>query len=281
MGQLAFLGPAGTFGEVAALSFAPEAEHVPLHSHGAVITAIAEGRYERGVVAIENSLDGSVPETLDGLIREPRVFIAAETALPIRHSLIAAEGTSLADIRVIYSHPVALGQCRRFLERELPDIDAEAALSTAAAVQEAVAHPGTAAIGTKRAAHLYGGSILRSDVQDDASNTTRFVLLAREDAERTGDDKTSILFSTADKPGALVDVLQEFARRGINLTKIESRPSKESLGEYVFLVDLEGHRTDELVRQALEGVQPHTQHLRVFGSYRRFRAGQSKNGKRS
>ena len=271
MTRTAFLGPPGTFGEIVALRLAPEDDRIPLSSHAAVIAAVADGSCDQGVAAIENSLDGSVPETLDALIRETSISICAETAIAVNHCLIARKGTALADIRVVYSHPQALGQCRRFLERELPGAAAEASLSTAAAVREALERPGGAALATARAAELYGGAVLRENVQDEASNTTRFVLLARQDAARTGDDKTSIVFSTVDRPGALVAALQQFAERGINLTKIESRPSRESLGAYVFLVDLEGHRTDQIVQEALEGMRPHIQTVRIFGSYPRFR----------
>ncbi len=270
MARLAFLGPAGTFGEEAALRLDPEAELVPLVSHSAIVAAVAAGEYERGVAAIENSLEGSVPETLDALIRERPVAIRGEIAIPIRHFLLAPAMGAPPEVRVICSHPQAFGQCRRFLERNYPKAQVEAALSTAAAVQEMLRRTDAVAIGTERAARLYGARVVSSDIQDDASNTTRFVLLARSDAERTGEDKTSLVFTTADRPGALVDALREFASRGINLTKIESRPSKERLGVYVFLVDVEGHRTDPVVAEALEGLRLHTE-VRVFGSYPRFR----------
>ncbi len=224
------------------------------------------------MAAIENSLEGSVPETLDALIREPRVAICAEIAIPIRHCLLAAQGAGVQGIEVIYSHPQALAQCRRYLDAHLPGAAAEASLSTANAVREMLARPRSAAIGTERAAALYGAEVLARDIQDDPSNTTRFVLLARADAPPTGDDKTSVVFQTVDRPGALVDVLREFAERRINLTKIESRPSKESLGTYVFLVDIEGHRTDALVAEALERARAHTERLHIFGSYPRYRA---------
>ncbi len=271
MVRFAYLGPPGTFGEEAALRLEPEATLVAQNSHTNVVAAVARGDCERGVAAIENSLDGSVPETLDALIRERVVAIRAEIALPIRHCLIAPASAEPPDLSVIYSHPQALGQCRRYIESHHPGVQAEAALSTAAAVQEALRHRGAAAIGTERAARLYGARVLARDIQDDASNTTRFVLLAPTDAEPTGDDKTSLLFSTQDRPGALVEALREFARRRINLTKIESRPSKERLGVYVFLVDLVGHRTDALVAEALAGLRRHTDDIHVFGSYPRDR----------
>ncbi len=268
---VAFLGPPGTFGEVAALRLRPEAELRPFATHTAVVAAVAEGQCDEGVAAIENSLEGSVPETLDALIRETRVAIRAEIAMPIRHCLLVAQGAGASGIEVIYSHPQALAQCRRYLDAHVPAAAAEASLSTANAVREMLARPRSAAIGTERAAALYGAAVLARDIQDDPSNTTRFVLLARADAPPTGDDKTSVVFQTVDRPGALVDVLREFAERRINLTKIESRPSKESLGTYVFLVDIEGHRTDTLVAEALERARAHTERLHIFGSYPRYR----------
>ncbi|HWO93143.1 MAG TPA: prephenate dehydratase [Dehalococcoidia bacterium] len=269
MPRLAFLGPPGTFGEIAALRLYPDDELVACTSHAAVAKAVAEGRAERGVVAIENSLEGSVPETLDALISEAGLSICAETALPIRHALLGHKGARGEEVRVIYSHPQALGQCRRFLERTYPDVPAEAALSTAAAIQEMLDHPGAAAIGNERAAALYGAAVLQRDIQDDPSNTTRFVVLSTADAPPSGDDKTSLVFSTADRPGALVAVLRAFAERSINLTKIESRPAKERLGVYVFLVDVEGHRLEGPVAEAIEDARRHTEYLRILGSYRR------------
>ena len=271
MAKLAYLGPPGTFGEEAALRFAPGAELVAFPSHSAVIGAVASGACDRGVAAIENSLEGSVPETLDSLIGEKTVSLCAETALPIRHYLLGREDTRSAGVEVIFSHPQALGQCRRFIQKHYPDAQVEAALSTAFAVKEMLEQPGAAAIGTERAALLYGASILARDIQDDNSNTTRFVLVAARDADPTGDDKTSLAFSTRDESGALVRALEEFATRGINLTKIESRPAKERLGVYVFLVDVEGHRTDPPVAEALEHLKRDTVELRVFGSYPRYR----------
>jgi prephenate dehydratase len=274
--RLAYLGPPGTFGEEAALSLEPSADLVPHPSHSAVVAAVAARDCELGVAAIENSLEGSVPETLDALIANQRVAIRAELAIPIRHCLLVAPDAGV-DVEVIYSHPQALGQCRRFIESRFPTAVAEAALSTASAVQEMLKRPRAAAIGTERAATLYGARVLERDIQDDASNTTRFVVLGTEDAAPTGDDKTSMFFSTPDKPGALVRALQEFAARGINLTKIESRPAKERLGVYVFLVDVEGHRTDALVAEALDDLRAQTVGLRIFGSYPVYRGMQKRS----
>lgn len=224
-------------------------------------------------MAIENSIEGSVTDTLDLLIHESKVLIKEELVLPIEHQLLARPGTEASDVKVLFSHPQALGQCRNFIERCFPKVDIVAALSNAAAVEEMMAssHP-AAAIGTARAAELYGAQTLARAIQDRASNVTRFVVLATTDHAATGFDKTSLCFSFAeDRPGVLSEVLQEFAQRNINLTKLESRPSKESLGRYIFLVDLEGHREEPQVAEALDRVRQKTALFKVFGSYPRYR----------
>jgi prephenate dehydratase len=173
---------------------------------------------------------------------------------------------------VIFSHPQALAQCRRFLERCFPQAEMVAALSTAAAVDQMISSSTrAAAIGTQRAAQLYGAQTLARNIQDHSPNVTRFVVLSRNDHPPTGRDKTSLCFSfDDDRPGLLYDVLKEFADCNINLAKIESRPSKESLGKYIFLVDLEGHRQDPSISQVLEKVQAKTSLCKVFGSYPRY-----------
>lgn len=271
--RLAYLGPPGTFTEEAALLYDQTAQLTPFPSIAAVATAVASGMAEEGVVAIENSIEGSVNDTLDLLIHESKVFIRKELVLPIEHHLLAKPGTEVSDVKVIFSHPQPLGQCRRFIERCFPKAQVVAALSTSAAVEEMMAssHPG-AAIGTARAAELYGADILAREIQDQASNVTRFVVLAPTDHPLTGFDKTSLCFSFAeDRPGALSEVLREFAERNINLAKLESRPSKESLGRYFFLLDLEGHREEPLISEALERVREKTALLKIFGSYPRYK----------
>ncbi|HEY8490956.1 MAG TPA: prephenate dehydratase [Dehalococcoidia bacterium] len=271
--RLAYLGPPGTFAEEAALRYDPEAQLLPFASFSAVATAVDSGMADEGVVAIENSLEGSVPETLDILIHESHLRIRRELVLPVEHCLLVSPGTDADRIEVIYSHPQALGQCRRFLERCFPKARVEAALSTAAAVQDLAKDGRAAAIGTRRAAELYGAEVLASGIQDQRANETRFVVLAPEDHPPTGRDKTSLALSFSeaqDRPGALVGVLKEFSDRDINLTKVESRPSKESLGKYIFLVDLEGHRQDPTVAAALEAVRAKASLFKIFGSYPRW-----------
>ncbi len=273
--RVAYLGPPGTFTEAAALQYAPDSRLLPFPTVAAVASAVDSGTAEEGVVAIENSLEGSVTDTLDLLIHESSLFIRQELVLPIEHCLLVRPGTQSAAIRAVYSHPQALGQCREFLERCYPNAQVVAALSTAAAVEELMSSgDDAAAIGNRRAAELYRMEILASDIQDTGyPNLTRFVVLAHTDHPPTGDDKTSLCFSfDDDRPGLLYGVMGEFARRNINMAKVESRPTRQSLGRYIFLIDLVGHREDAQVREVLEALRAQVSMLKVFGSYPRYRA---------
>ncbi len=273
---IAYLGPPGTFSEEAAIAYGgPDAEHLPLASIPAVVTAVETGAATVGVLPIENVLEGSVPATLDLLIHETELRIAGETVIPIRQYLVARVGIGLPQVKVLYGHPQSLGQCRRFVERCLPGVATVASLSNSAAPAEALADERpAAAISTLRAAELTGAHILARDIQDRSGNVTRFIALGREDAPPTGDDKTSLCFgfTERDRPGSLVEVLAEFAREQINMTKIESRPSKAILGEYIFLVDINGHRLDPQVAAVLDRVRARTGLFKVFGSYPCYRA---------
>jgi prephenate dehydratase len=271
--RLAFLGPAGTYSEQAALLHDPAAQLVPMASISAVVYAVDSGMADEGVVPIENSLEGGVVETQDLLVHETDLRIRRELVIPIEHCLIVRPGTTAADIQVIYSHPQALGQTRRFIERCFPKAQVEAALSTSGAVQEAVTRGDAAGISSRRAAEVFGGEILAAGIQDFDNNVTRFVVLAREDAPPTGADRTSIAFSfEQDRAGSLVEVLQQFASREINLSRIESRPTREALGKYTFLVDLDVHRSEPRAADALEAVAELASELKVFGSYPRWQA---------
>lgn len=271
MTRLAFLGPAGTFTEEAALRYQPNAQLLPFASEGAVVAAVEAGEAGEGVLAIENSLEGTVTRTIDALIHESQLSIAAEIVLPIEHCLIVRPGTNAGDIAAIHAHPQALSQCHKFIERSFPRARQEAALSNAAAVEEIMREANGAAIAGARAADLYGATVLERGIGDSPRNKTRFIVLRASDAAPTGRDKTSIAFTVAhDQPGTLVEVLHEFADRQINLTKIESRPSREQLGVYIFLIDLEGHRSEGPVAAALDAVQGKTIFFRVLGSYPRW-----------
>ena len=270
--RIAYLGPMGTFTEEAAIRYDPEGELESFPTVAAVALAVNSGMAEEGVVPIENSLEGSVTATLDLLIHEERLHINRELVLPIEHCLLVAPGIRTGDIEVIYSHPQSLGQCRDFLERCFPKARLESSLSNAAAADTvAEGTLGAAAIAPRRNAELRGLEVLARGVQDSDLNVTRFVVLAEEDSGPTGDDKTSLCFSFADdKAGLLYEALREFAERDINLAKIESRPAKHNLGEYVFLIDCEGHREGADVKEAIERVRTHTSMLRIFGSYPRW-----------
>ena len=271
--RVAYLGPEGTFGEEAAMRFAPDAERLPFPSHAAVASAVESGMADVGVVAIENSINGSVAETLDILIHETDLQIQAELVLPVVHNLVVKPGTSADAVKVIFSHPQALGQCRKFIERCFPKAQLEAALSTTEAVQLALRRDGDgAAIATLRAAELYGAEVLAQEIQDAANNVTRFLVLGYGSPPPSGRDRTSIAFTFAeDRPGALAGVLNEFASHGVNCTKIESRPTREVFGEYVFLIDFEGHKDDPETAELLEKVRRHCAMLKVFGSYPRWK----------
>jgi len=272
--RLAVLGPPGTFSEEAALEYDPQAELISMASITAVAAAVEAGIADEGIVPIENSLEGSVPETLDVLVHSPQpLAVRSELVLAIAHNLLVKPGQKADRVKVVFSHPQALAQCRGFIERYFPKATVAAALSTTAAVEEMMARDDAAAIGNRRAAELYGVEILAQSIQDRSPNLTRFVVLAAQDHPPTGDDKTSLAltFAVEDRPGLLVAALEEFSRQSINLSKIESRPSKERLGTYIFLVDVDGHRSDGLLAKALDRVREKCSFFRVLGSYPRYR----------
>jgi prephenate dehydratase len=290
--RVGYLGPEGTFSEEALLSSAlPDSvTPVSLATIYDTVMAVRQGTVQWGVVPIENSLDGSVTVTLDLLADEhDDLRIVGDVLLAVRHSLIAAQAQALSEIDTIISHPQVPGQCTRFLREELTHAQVLPASSTAEAVRLVAAErrPGQAALGTRLAAEIYGATVLREGVQDRDDNRTRFVWLARVDQNQNphapkdlptpplrpspagGGWKTSVVFwgSGADSPGWLVRGLDEFARRGINLTKIESRPRRAGLGHYMFFIDLEGSLREELVAQALAGLRAVCEEVRVLGSY--------------
>lgn len=270
--RLAYLGPPGTFSEQAALTYDPSLDPRPTPSITAATRAVVKGDADQVIVPIENSLEGSVTETLDLLIHELDLCISREVVLWIRHCLIASPDMTEDGVRRVYSHPQALAQCRDFLARELPHAEPVAAISTAHAVEAIMGRRDAVAIAPRRAAEIHGATVLREGIEDDSRNRTRFVVLGHKDAAPTGDDKTSIVLHLADRPGALAGALQCFARASINLTKIESRPAREELGVYVFLLDFAGHRTDPKVVAVLDQVRCESTKLKVLGSYPRFQA---------
>ena len=273
MPRIAFLGPPGTFGEEALLTQddLAVAEHVPMRSMLDVLEATESGQVDVGFVALENSIEGPVTPVLDHLIFEGDLLIQREVVLRVNQNLIALPGTSLAEVRRVVSIPPALEQCRHFFARELPDAELVASNSTAEAVRYiAEDRPdGTAAIGTALAAKLYGLEILASDVEDHPDNSTRFVLVGREGIPApTGHDVTSIIcFQRQDKPGNLHLISAQFAAREINLTKFESRPTKRGLGDYCFVIDLDGHIADEVVADCLRNLHAELGSIKFLGSY--------------
>jgi prephenate dehydratase len=282
--RVGFLGPAGTFTEEALLaSAAADAiEPVAQASIHETVAALRRGGVRWAIVPLENSLDGSVSVTLDLLAEQSgEVEIVGEALLRVRHSLIAPQAIELAQINSVLTHPQVPGQCERFLRAELAHANILPASSTAEAVRAVVdqGQRGQAAIGTALAANIYGGTIVRADVEDREDNETRFAWLARSGeatapplAQTKADAqcKTSLVFwgRGAESPGWLVRCLDEFARREINLTKIESRPRRERLGRYMFFADLTGSAVDAPVAEAIEGVRALCEHVGVLGTYR-------------
>ena len=273
--RVAFLGPEGTFSEEALLA-SPDAaqfEPVPEPTVYECVMAVHAKEVERAIVPIENSLEGSVNATLDALVFETdEVTIIGETVHPIQHCLIAGQPLALEQIQRVVSHPQANAQCARFIRTRLPNAQVTSANSTADAVRiVADSDEPWAALGNRLTAELYGCQILKAGVEDVAENETRFVWLAREPpAEQRQSDswKTSIVFwGLPDSPGALLSVLQAFAERDVNLSKIESRPLKQRLGRYIFFADLEGEQSDATVLDALDAVRAKVDTLRVLGSY--------------
>lgn len=272
--RTAFLGPRGTFAEEALLgqTSVKEKDLVSYPTVKDVIYAVDKGRVSRGIVPIENSIEGSVNETLDILTFEVNnVVIEQEIIIPITHNLIARTGLKPKDIKVVVSHPQATAQCRSYLARRLPSVPIIAANSTAEAVKRAAEeNKSMAAIGTKLAAKIYGLAVLGADIGDYKDNQTRFVIVGKKPVPRTGNDKTSIVcFIHENRPGSLLQILQEFAFRYINLTKIQSRPTKKGLGEYCFWIDMEGHLKDEQIADTLKCLKCKLRALKVLGSYPR------------
>ncbi len=273
---IAFLGPVGTFSEQALLSQSDlaTATAVPMSNFGEVLRATEDGEVDYAFVAIENAIEGTVNASQDALVFDADLLIQREVVLPIHLDLMSRPGVTLAEITHVMSYPHALAQCRHFVARELPGAIAEAANSTAEAArliatgESELARTG-AAIGPSRAAEVYGLEILARAIEDHPDNATRFLLITRDSIPApTGHDKTSIVvFQRADEPGSLLSILHEFADRGINLTKLESRPTRRGLGDYCFLIDLEGHVADELVADALRSLRARQADVKFLGSY--------------
>lgn len=231
--------------------------------------SVASGETEFGVVPIENSIEGPVGITLDSLAHKFNLNIFDEIIIPINQNLIVNPGTSMDDINDVYSHSQAIAQCQEFISKN--NIQPHYAVSTASAAKSIIGDKSKAAIGNAKTVELYDLKILKANIQDMDNNATRFVVLSKENQKPTGKDKTSIIFSIyEDKPGGLYKILGIFQKHNINLTKIESRPSKKGLGKYLFFVDFEGHKDEEIVQDILSEISQNTYFLKVLGSYPKY-----------
>ncbi|KAF5415612.1 MAG: Prephenate dehydratase [Candidatus Methanogaster sp.] len=260
------LGPAGTFSEQAAKRWSTAPEEFVYFSDVDEIVASVGNRIDFGVVPVENSLEGSVGATLDALLKH-NVTIVGEIILPIQHSLLAKSET--APIKTIISHPQATAQCKRFLQRHFGDAEIQVAASTAHAAELASGEEGVAAIASADTALRYGLKILFEEIQDVDENHTRFIVLGTTVPPTTGQDKTSIIVDLhKDRPGALHELLGKFSSWDINLTKIESRPTRKALGDYLFYIDFQGHIHDGKIRDVMQSIEGMVARLKVLGSYR-------------
>ncbi|MCH2304972.1 MAG: prephenate dehydratase [SAR202 cluster bacterium] len=272
MNKLAFLGPIGSFSQEAAISYNKNLELLSCNSIPQVIEKVKNGLANEAILPIENSIEGSVTSTIDLLIQETKLKIKTEIVIPIEHCLLIKDETKLENIQHVYSHPQALSQCRKFLTDNIPNAELIASLSTSNAVEEMKKSKYiSAAIANQKCASIYNVKVISKKISDNKNNYTRFIILSDRDNKNTGKDKTSICFDFSnDSPGILYMVLEKFAKQNINLTKIESRPSKTNLGNYIFLIDLEGHRSDEIVNKCFNQVKPLVSMFKILGSYPKF-----------
>ena len=263
---VAYLGPRATFTHLACIQkFGESAQYVPVNSIKDVFNEVERGRANFGVVPIENSTEGVVNHTLDMFV-DSSLLIYGEVLQEVSHHLLSKADRS-EDIKKIYSHPHAIAQCRNWLETNLPHVPVSEVPSTARAAELCVDDLSGAAIASELAGQLYGLKVLKARIEDNINNFTRFLVLSQKPSERTGKDKTSVMLSVKDKVGALYELLRPFASHGINMTKIESRPSRRKAWEYIFFVDIEGHLEEDRVKKALEEVKGRCLFLKVLGSY--------------
>lgn len=286
--KIGFLGPEGTFSEEASKMYtkrvAGKNDLIPYTTIHDLLFAVVRGKIKEAIVPIENSIEGTVGAVTDMLAKDVNLMMRQEIIIPIYHYLIAQKGIRLSEVTDVISHPQALDQCKDFLKKNLRKVKLHLAYSTSNAVRQVgtslgekiIAHGNVkgsvfAAIGNENAAKLYDLKVLAKKI-NAKENQTRFVVLAKKDHARTGRDKTSIVFSIrSDRPGGLYELLEAFADRKINLTKIESRPSKKALGDYYFFADMYGHRRDKLVSAALAEIKRKAGFFKLLGSYPRAR----------
>jgi len=269
--SIAFLGPQGTFTEAAALRhFGQSVKTVPFDAIDAIFREVESGNCDYGVVPVENSSEGVVNPTLDVFIRSP-VLICGEVMLRIHHHLLAlpTEDSDIARIKKVYSHQQSLAQCRKWLDRHLPAIERIGVASNAEGARRASLESNAAAIAGDVAAQIYGLRTLAFNIEDEPNNTTRFLVIGSQKVPPTGKDKTSLLLSVKDQPGALFGLIEPFARRKISMTRIESRPARSGLWEYVFFVDIQGHAENPHIAEALQEIEQNAILFKVLGSYPR------------
>jgi chorismate mutase/prephenate dehydratase len=264
--SVAFLGPSGTFSESAAIKhFGHAAKLSPQASIDSVFREVEAGRADFAIVPVENSTEGAIGRTLDLLLASP-LKMCGETVLRIRQHLLSRE-SSPENITRVYSHAQSLSQCHEWLARSLPWAERIAVGSNAQAAQLAATEAGTAALAGEAAAQRYGLPVFAGNVEDEPNNTTRFVVLGHQESRPSGHDKTSLIMSAPNRTGALCELLVPFSEAGVSMTRLESRPARRTLWEYVFYVDIEGHRDDPPVAHALEELARRAAYLKVLGSY--------------
>lgn len=264
--QVAYLGPEGSFTQTATLKqFGGAIELQSMATIADVFHAVEVANVNYGVVPVENSTEGMVSHTLDHFINSS-LKINGEVSLKIHHYLLSKE-SDVSNISIVYAHHQALAQCRHWLSEHLPNCELSAVNSNSEAAKKVVNKPYAAAIAADRAAKIYDLSILASNIEDEANNTTRFIVIGAQDVAPSGADKTALLVSTKNKPGALQTILQPLAEQGVSMTRIESRPSRQGVWEYVFFIDIEGHIQDETVAKALAILKQESVMCRVLGSY--------------
>lgn len=276
---IAYLGPQASFTEMAKDEFSKRfnisAYPTPLQTIRQVVEYVDDNPDSLGVLAVENSIEGAVRESMDNLMvtKNPNIKILSECYLPINHCLLART-TEFSSITGVISHPQALAQCQDFIHNELPfNVNIIEAASTAEAAKSLQNYNLTyAAIGSKKTAETYNLNILRENINDDKTNQTRFVLIGDFETEETGLDKTSLAFSTENKPGALLNVLEIFMENHINLSYIASRPSKHKFGEYIFIVNFDGHIHEPKIMNTIQKIKEKTTYIRYLGSYKKSKA---------
>ncbi len=267
--KVAYLGPEGTFTQLATLKqFGHAVVGMPMVTLDDVFREVASENCNYGVIPVENSTEGVISHTLDNFLQSS-LRIVGEVELRIHHHLMVAPGVKETQIEKIYSHQQTLGQCRRWLDGHFPRVPRLTASSNAEAARIALSEPGVAAIAGEIAAETYGLEIVSKKIEDQSDNTTRFIVIGREDIGPSGNDKTSIMVSTHNQPGALYRVLEPFHRHSVMLTSIETRPSKTGMWSYVFFIDFEGHREDEVIRKVLDEIDADALEVKLLGSYPR------------